>query len=237
MSRSAVQCTKIFGGGIFIEIFERAGSADFGHNSQPAAVVANDAARFPAAVSWLVPGNFVGVHSASGDGFNFVVCLSSWVQSNAGREFPVHFMAGLRNVSVVFHKREHFERDKFGSREQLPGEKNRIPRRTFANRQDNVGAGRARFFCSGIIFNVRAVRLSGVALQFADFVLFFCNDMFDAGDFVADECADGIPARRWAIYGDVVAVWILGDADFLESENDTGAIPVLAEAESGVLFG
>ena len=146
-------------------------------------------------------------------------------------------MAGLRNVSVVFYQRKYFERDKFCHRKQFSREKNCFSRGTFADCKNYVRARRAYFFCRNFIFNVRDLRLFNLDLQPANNLLFFRDDLPFARDKLADEFADGFFARRGTIRGDAPAVWILGNADFLEFEHDSRKISVRAQIKSRILFG
>ena len=209
--------------------------ADRRHHCQPKIFVADDKARLPPTIFGLVSGNFMGVHSADGHGNDFLVRLPSRIQVDARRQLPVHFMVGVRNVPVVFLERKHFERDEFRHRKRVPREKNRLPRGAVANRENNFGVGRAHVFCRGADVDVRGIRLRGVDLQSAGRVLFVRDDMPVAGFELADEFADGLPARRGTIRRHDFAVRILGHADILELEHGAGAIPIRLEVESRVL--
>ena len=179
----------------------------------------------------------MGVHSADGHGFNFLVRLPSRFQINACEQFPVYPVARLRNVPMVFLERQHTERDEFDNRKLVPGEKNRLPRGAVADSQNHVGVSRAYFFRGGFVRDVRGLRLQRVNLQSANRLLLFRDDLLVVGLGLADEFADGFLARRRTIRRHDSAIRLLGHADFLELANDTGAISIRPQAQSGLLSG
>ena len=199
--------------------------------------MANDKTRLPSTLSRLIFGHFVGVYSAVHHGFNFLVRLSSRLQVNAHEQFPVYPVARLRNVPLVFFEREHFERDEFSYRKFLPRQKNRLPRGAAADCENYFRAGRAHFFCRRAVRHVRDLRLPAHDLQPATDLLSGGDDLFHAGDFVANEFADDFSSRYWAIRGDDFAIRILGHAHFLELENDSRAVSNFFKAKSRVLSG
>ena len=93
------------------------------------------------------------------------------------------------------------------------------------------------FFCRSFIHDVRDLRLLNFNLQRANNLLFFRDDLPVARNKLADKFADGFFARRGTIRGDVVAVRILGNADFLEFKNDSRRISNFFKVKSRVLFG
>lgn len=197
--------------------------------------MADDKARLPPTIFGLVPWDFVGVHSADGDSADFLVRLSSRFQVRAREQLPVYPVAGVRYVPVVLFERQHTERDEFGYRKLVPREENRFPRGAVADRQNHVSVGRAYIFRGGVVRHVRGLRLRRVALQLANRVLLFRDDLLFVGAELADEFAYCFPARRGTIRRHDSAIRVLVHANLLEPANDTGAISILAQAEPGVL--
>ena len=138
---------------------------------------------------------------------------------------------------MVFYQRKYFERDKFCYREQFSCQKNCLSRGTSAHCKNYVGTRRAYFFCGDFIRNVRDLRLFNFDLQRANNLLFFRDDLPVTRNKLADKFADGFFARRGTIRGDVVAVRILGNADFLEFKNDSRRISNFFKVKSRILFG
>ena len=138
---------------------------------------------------------------------------------------------------MVFFERQHTERDEFNNRKLVPREENRLSRGVVADCQNHVGVGRAHFFCSGAVRDVRGLRLQRIDLQFANCLLFFRDDLLIVGVGLAYKFVDSFPARRWSICRHDFAIRLLGHADFLEFENDTGAISIRLETQSRVLSG
>ena len=68
---------SVYCGGFIFEIFSGACGADTRYNSQQKITLANDETRFPPTVFGIVLRNFMGVHSANSNRFNFLVRLSS----------------------------------------------------------------------------------------------------------------------------------------------------------------
>lgn len=138
---------------------------------------------------------------------------------------------------MVFHQRKYFERDKFCYREQFFGQKNCLPRGTFADCENYVRARRTYFFRGDFICNVRDLRLFNFDLQRANNLLFFRDDLPFARDKLADEFADSFFAGRGTVRDDAPSVRILGNADFLGFALDSGKISIHTEIKSRVLFG
>ena len=210
---------------------------DSRHLRQPKTSLANDAARLPRTIPRLVPGNFVGVHSAVNHRFNFFVRLPSRLQVHARRQLPVYLVAGLRNVPVVFFKREHSKRGELRHRKFFPREKNCLPRGAPADCKNYLGTGRAYFFCRGAVRHVRGLRLPADDLQPADNLLFLRDDLSVAGVELADKFVDSFLARHSTARRHAFAIRILGHANLLELEDDSRTISLLAEVESRVLSG
>ena len=145
-------------------------------------------------------------------------------------------MACLRNVPVVFLKRQHSKRDEFDYRKFLPRQENSFPRGAVADCQNYFRARRAHLFCRRVVHNVRGLRLSAVNLQPADNLLFLRDDLSVIGLELADEFTDGFSARRSAVGRHAFTIRFLGHADFLEFKNDSRAVSFYLKAQSRVLY-
>lgn len=135
-------------------------------------------------------------------------------------------MAGVRHVPVVFFQRRHAGGDKFHIRQQLSGKEGCVPGEPAAHDTDIVGIIDKHVFCGRAVPDVCFVWLYAEHIQSAGILLSFWQHLPCLRAFAGDKLSGSIHEGCGAACRHDDTVWLLGYADFLELEADTGEFSV-----------